>query len=114
MVKPSERRLNKKFIKVPSGKTKSVRYKEASKKKSICGLCSKGLQGTPRGNDGQKGKLSKTEKRPSILFGGVLCNKCRDAVFENTIKVKTGLKKITDVKVGMRKYVAQAMNAVKL
>jgi ribosomal protein L34E len=32
----------------------------------------------------------KLKKRPTGLFGVVLCSKCRDLLFEETIKVKSG------------------------
>jgi len=112
MTKPSDRRLNKKFVKVPSGKTKEVRYRTGGRKAS-CGLCAKPLQGTPKGKVSEIRKLSRTEKRPSVMFGGVLCNACRDKVFEDAIKVKFKTKAIADVKVSLRKYVDQAVKAIK-
>ncbi len=112
MVRPSERRLKKKYVRVPSGETKVVRIKDITKKSS-CGMCGKTLQGTPEGRNSEIKKLTKTQKRPTGLFGGVLCSKCRDLVFEETIKVKSGVKKLEDVRVGLKKYVSQAMKSVK-
>ena len=94
-MRPGERRKNKKFVKIPKG-TKTIVFKKGGRK-AVCEVCKKSLQGTPKGTVSQKNKLSKTQKRPSILFGGILCNKCRDMVFEEAIKVKLGIKTIEDV-----------------
>lgn len=107
MVAPNKRNLKKKFVKVTKS-TKEVRFRDASKG-AVCGICSKKLQGVPKGD---LKKLSKTEKRPSILFGGVLCNTCRDSVFDDAIMLKTGL--ITEDKVSFKKkqYVKDAVKKI--
>ena len=61
-----------------------------------------------------KPKLSKTERRPEIIFGGVLCSNCRSLVFENAIKVKLGVKKEDDLNLTMKKFVSQAIKRVGL
>jgi len=112
-MKPSDRRLSSKFVKTPGGRTVKKAFRKGAKE-TTCALCSNKVQGTPKGKDSDIGKLSKTEKRPSVLFGGVLCNKCRDIIYEEAIKVKTDVKKINDVKVGSRGYVEQALNRIDL
>jgi large subunit ribosomal protein L34e len=108
MVRPGERRLNKKFIKLPSGKTIIRRFRDGAKQAS-CGSCSKKLQGTPKGTVNEIRKLSKTEKRPSVLFGGILCKSCRDIIYEESIKVKLKIKKIEDIKPSYKEYVSKAI-----
>ncbi len=111
MVKISNVRLSKKYIRTPSGKV-SLRFERKSSSISKCGLTGKALQGTPKGKDSKVKKLSKTEKRPSVVFGGVLSNKARDQVFEEAIKVKIGYKKLEDVSISMKKYVTQALHSI--
>ncbi len=107
MVAPRQRNQNKKFVKVIKG-TKEIRYRDSSKG-SVCGICHKKLQGVPKGD---LRKLSKTEKRPSILFGGVLCNTCRDSVFDDAIMLKVGILKETEVSLKKKHYVDQALRQI--
>jgi len=108
MVRPSLRTQKKKFVKVTK-KTKEVRFRDSSKGAS-CGICAKKLQGVPKGD---LRKLSKTEKRPSILFGGVLCNTCRDSVFDDAIMLKTGLIDEKQISFKKKHYVKEAMAKIK-
>jgi len=112
MVKPGHRRLKKKFVRVPSGKAK-IKYERKGGKQSVCGICKVKLQGTPKGKASQIKKLPRTKKRPEVIFGGILCSKCRDSVFEEAIKVKTKYKGHDDVKVSLRKYVNQILAKIK-
>jgi len=105
-MKPSERVMKRKHVRVPSGESK-LRLIRHDKTKVSCGLCR--VKISSASNDP---KLSKTERRPTILFGGVLCSICRDAVFENAIKVKLGVKKVDDLNLTMKKFVQQAINRV--
>lgn len=104
MVKPSLRNQKKKFVKVTKS-TKEIRFRDGSKGAS-CSICSKRLQGVPK-----KGvaKLAKTEKRPSILFGGILCNTCRDSVFDDAIMLKTGLIEEKDVSFKKMHFVKESL-----
>jgi len=113
MVKPSDRRLNKKFVKLPGGKTVERRLRPGGKQTG-CALCDKTVQGTPKGHVSSIRKLSKTEKRPSAFFGGTLCNKCRDLTYEKAIMVKTKTKDISEIKISERKYVEIAMGHIEL
>ena len=58
------------------------------------------------------GKLAKSKKRPSAMFGGVLCSKCRNIVFDEAIKVNQESKKIEDVSLDIKNYVDSALKKV--
>jgi ribosomal protein L34E len=109
MVAPGKRNLKKKFVKVIK-KTKEIRFRDSSKG-SVCGICHKKLQGVPKGD---LRKMSKTEKRPSILFGGVLCNTCRDSIFDDAIMLKLNIIKDSDVSFKKKVYVNQALKHIDL
>jgi len=109
MVAPGKRHQKKKFVKVTKS-TKEIRFRDSSKG-ALCGICHKKLQGVPKGD---LRKLSKTEKRPSILFGGVLCNTCRDSVFDDAIMLKVGIVKDSDISFKKKTYVTQALKHIDL
>ncbi len=104
MVAPNKRNLKKKFVKVTKS-TKDVRFRDKPTISS-CAICKNILQGVPRGD---LKKLSKTEKRPSIVFGGILCSKCRDIVFDNAIMLKLKIINENDVSLKYKNYVNTAI-----
>lgn len=82
------------------------RFKDKKPKKRRCANCKELLHGVPhQKKTSEIRKLSKTEKRPSVRFGGILCSKCRRTMFEEAIKVKEGVKKKEDVDLSIKKYV---------
>ncbi|PIU02760.1 MAG: hypothetical protein COT55_01835 [Candidatus Diapherotrites archaeon CG09_land_8_20_14_0_10_32_12] len=105
-MRPGARVMKKKRVRVPSGESR-VSLIRQKKTKVSCGMCNERILSA----NNSRG-LSKTEKRPSVLFGGVLCSTCRDKVFENTIKVKIGAKKEEDLTITMRKFVSQAIKRI--
>lgn len=107
MVAPWQRRLKKKFRKSASG-SKAERYSE-KKSRPQCAITGKKLAGVPNSTKAGLSKKSKTEKRPSAPFGGVLSGEAREKVFIELGKVVAGIKEIDDVDVKYRKYVKQAM-----
>ena len=109
MVAPSERRKKKKFKRTPGGKVKKTSIKKRGSRKK-CALCSKPLSGTLRGR--KERKASKSKKRPSAPFAGVLCNNCRSLVFEEAFKVKAGVKGMEGVELRIRGYVEEALKKV--
>mgnify|MGYP001580841852 CR=1 FL=1 len=81
--------------------------------KRTCGLCGHELHGVPHGKTVvQVSKLSKTEKRPSTIFGGVLCTKCRTLVVEDAAKIKTGVISLSDVSFKEKNFVEMALPKV--
>ena len=105
-MKPSDRVKKRKMVVTPSGKAK-IRVIRHKKTKVSCAITKK-----PITSANNNPLLSKTEKRPSVIFGGVLSVKARNVVFENTIKVKLGIKKEEDLNLTTKKYVKQAIKKV--
>jgi large subunit ribosomal protein L34e len=64
-----------KQIKTPSGKN-ILRKLKRKPGKTICANCKKSLQGIITAIPSKIGKISKTEKTPSRMYGGYLCSKC--------------------------------------
>jgi ribosomal protein L34E len=55
------------------------------------------------------GKLSKTQKRPSVMFGGSLTSKERTLVFKEAAKIISGEKKIIKTDIRLKNYINQAI-----
>jgi len=62
-------------VRTPGGKLIIKRRKEKPGV-TLCAMCKEPLHGTKRRIPSKIGKISKTEKRPSRLYGGYLCAKC--------------------------------------
>ncbi|MFA5357928.1 MAG: 50S ribosomal protein L34e [archaeon] len=107
MTKPYQRTLKKKIRKSSSKKTRIFVREKPSKKR--CPVTGEALKGVPHARKCKANKQSKTEKRPSVPFGGVLSSKAREQVFIETGKIVAGVKKIDDVNNKYRKYVKQAL-----
>ncbi len=103
MVSPGQKTKKKKKRRVvKSTKEYYVREKTAKHK---CGICKAELHGVPHGKKvSEVSKLSKTKKRPSVPFGGVLCTKCRRIVAEERGKVENKLKDVSDVEIKIRQF----------
>lgn len=97
-----DRSKNKKKKRIPSGKSITV-YKKTKKRIVRCGLCKQKLKGIPTKKES---KLSKTKKRPTAKFGGMLCNKCREKIIIETIKVKEKIKKIEELEINTKKFIS--------
>jgi ribosomal protein L34E len=107
MPKRSERSKSKKFRRKASGKAKAV-FVRRKTGKHHCPLCKRVLHGVAHGKTAaQVRKLSKTKRRPTGLFAGVLCGKCRSLIAEEAAKVEAKAKKISEVELRLRKYVEQ-------
>ena len=104
MTTPGQKTKKKKKRRTPSG-SREYYVREKTAKRS-CAICKGQLHGVPHGKTvAGVSKLSKTEKRPSVPFGGVLCTKCRRQVFEERAKVENGLKKAEDLDLMIKKFV---------
>ncbi len=112
MPKPGERSSGKKFVRTTGGKV-AVRYVQGKSSKHRCALCKAILHGVPHGKrKAAVKKLSKSKSRPSGIFGGILCSKCRTNIIEEAIRVEHKLKDIAKVELSNREYVKMALNAV--
>ncbi len=107
MVAPGKRRMQYKNKKTAT-ETKREYFK-GKHKKIKCSITGKPLAGVPHETKaGLLGK-SKSEKRPTAPFGGILSGEAREDVFIELGKVVAGVKGIDDVDDKYRKYVKQAM-----
>ena len=78
-----------------------------------CALCKDMLHGVPHGKKTNAlKKLSKTQRRPSVPFAGILCGNCREQVAIETIKVATAQKKFSQVELRIQPYVKQLQASV--
>ena len=105
MPTPGQKTKKKKFRRTISGKSKVffTRKKTAKRK---CGLCGNILHGVPHGKTRTEvRKLSKSQRTPSVVFGGVLCSGCRSRVVEDAVKVNINLKEIGSITPKERAYV---------
>lgn len=105
--KKSDRSKKKKFRRKASGKAKRVFVKDKPGKHK-CALCKKTLHGVPHGKtSAEVRKLSKTKRRPTALFAGVLCGSCRALVVGEAAKAEANAKKFGDIELRLQKYVKQ-------
>ena len=107
MPKRSDRSKKKKFRRKASGNAKRI-FVRGKTGKHKCALCERILHGVPHGKtSAQVRKLSKTKRRPTALFAGVLCSKCRAKAVAEAAKVEAKAKKFEDVELRLQKYVKQ-------
>jgi ribosomal protein L34E len=105
MVDTGKRRMKRKSIKRPSKTTKT--YYRDRKQKTNCAVSGNKLAGTHNTN-----KKSKSQKRPSVPFGGIVSGKERERIFIETGKVICGEKTLDKVGQKYRKFVEQAIKRV--
>ncbi len=112
MVNISEARKKMKTKKTVGGK-KVFRGEREKPRKLLCAVCSGQLSGVQHGQKKSKlGKNSKTQKRPSVLFGGILCATCREIVLIEAIKIKSGLKKPVKTSFAIKPFVEIAIKRI--
>lgn len=74
------RSLSKKRVRLPSGKV-STHYEDKRNSFSTCHFCGKPLNGV---KTNKISKFSKSEKRPSRPFAGVLCHSCLEKLIKQS------------------------------
>ena len=101
MVKPFQRssRYKRKSVRVPSGEAKQRFVERTKKKVHVCAICKAPLQAV-------KESGSKTEKRPTRMFAGVLCHTCLDRVIRYATRINDGIITMDDVDIKYRPYVS--------
>ena len=109
----SAKMKRKKFFRTISGKVRIGQQVKKTKKRT-CILCKSQLHGVPHGKSkAMLASMSKTEKRPSAIFGGKLCSNCRRKVVDEAIMVKQNSKDIRNVDLSLKKFVNQTMEKMK-
>lgn len=104
MVDTGKRSMKKKMRKTPS--KNSIEYFKGKNSKRKCPITKKALLGVTH-NQKKAKKQSKTQKRPSVPFGGVLNSKARQEVFVEIGKIISGIKSIEEVDQKYRKFIVQ-------
>lgn len=100
--KEKRKRLSKRTV---------IVFKKPVKGKKQCALCKERLLGTK--TLAKERKASKSEKRPSRIFGGILCTKCTSYVLNEAVKVKEGVKELSAVKLSVKNYAENALQKMK-
>ncbi|MCX8190354.1 MAG: hypothetical protein N3F05_03975 [Candidatus Diapherotrites archaeon] len=106
MGKKAKSSRKKIYRRTPSGRVNIYFEKKSKKGKASCALCKSKLAGTKQAKN-----ISKSEKRPSALLAGILCNKCRRVVIEEAIKVREGVKGLKNCDIREIKYIEQALKS---
>ncbi|ARM75948.1 50S ribosomal protein L34e [Acidianus manzaensis] len=70
------------YVKLPSGKSK-IHYNEKKNGSAKCQICNRPLQAVPTN---KVNNLSKSEKRPQRVFGGVLCHECVENLIKQAVR----------------------------
>ncbi len=104
MAKPSDKPKKRKFRRKAFGKAREY-FEKPEKGRRKCGVCGKILAGTR--SEKKSRKESKSQKRPSGKFGGILCGRCRRLVIEEAVKVREGIKQLKNVDIRLRGYVKE-------
>ena len=108
----SAKQKRKKFIRPVSGKARVVKARKKTSKLT-CFVCNSLLHGVPHGKTkAQIARLSKSEKKPSALFGGILCTACRRQVMDEAALVNQEAKGIQQVDLSLQKFVQQAVERI--
>ncbi len=90
-----------------------IRKKEARHSAHTCALTGEKLMGVPHGkNVAQVRRMTKSGRRPSVMFGGILSSAARRSVISESAAIWSGAKKLTDVDLKSRKFVEQALLAL--
>ena len=81
--KHRSRSLRKVFKKLPGGRL-GIHYERKRPKRAHCASCGRALHGVPRGLPYEFKHISKTQRRPERIYGGVMCGNCtRDILISN-------------------------------
>ncbi|HIH16512.1 MAG TPA: 50S ribosomal protein L34e [Candidatus Diapherotrites archaeon] len=109
---PHERTSKKKFYRSPGGAAR-VTYIRGKSGRHHCAYCGGVLHGVPhsKGVAGTRA-LSRSQRRPSALFAGKLCTRCRATAVEEAAKVKSGFKAAEAVELSLKPFVLEAMARV--
>ena len=105
MVDRQTRVKTRKFRRTP-GAVVSTQFTRDKKSYAECAVTGKRLHGTGHQGKNLVGKRSKSEKRPSVKFGGQLSGPARRELWENVALVEAGKKALNMVPVKLRKFIA--------
>ncbi len=106
MVSPRERSNSFKVRtrRTPGGR-KTLIQKQGKPSKAHCALTQDILHGVPTRKRGQLTKMSKTQKRPERMFGGVLSHKILRTLIKEKTRLQEGFISEGEVKPTHMKYI---------
>ncbi|MBM3281814.1 MAG: hypothetical protein FJY86_00540 [Candidatus Diapherotrites archaeon] len=112
MPSKSERRKLRGFRR--TAKATRMITKGKKHKKLRCANCNAVLHGVAHGaNRSRMAKISKTQRRPTGMMSGILCNTCKRIIITEVAKVDAGIKKMSDTDISIRNYMKQIEKQVK-
>ncbi|MEW5955812.1 MAG: 50S ribosomal protein L34e [Candidatus Micrarchaeota archaeon] len=106
MTSPRMRSTNAKtrMRRTPTGRRTQIQ-KPKKPSPARCALCACILQAVPRRGRSEMAKLSKTEKRPERVYGGVLCAACSQQLVKEKTRLATGVLLRSEVPITHLKYI---------
>jgi len=107
MVDRHNRVKRRKFRKTPGART-AMHCTNEKKEFSECAITGMRLHGTGNQSKSKLRKNSKTSRRPSVKFGGMLSSSARKLVWENYALVLAGKRTMEEVPAGIRHFVKDA------
>ena len=112
MVDRATRVMRKRFRRTPGGTT-ATHYSRAKKTYAECAVTGNKLLGMGNQMKSSVRKNSKSAKKPSVKFGGVLSSPARKELWENYALVAAGRKDYNEVPSKLKKFLKQDMVKVK-
>lgn len=78
--------------------------------KILCALCKRKLSGVPHNKSiTEIAKMPKSEKRPSRIFAGTLCNICSQSIVRESALLKDGAREMKDISLKKKIFVEEAL-----
>lgn len=112
MPSKSERRKLRGFRR--TAKATRMVTKGKKHKKLRCAICEGVLHGVPHGaSRSHVAKQSKSQRRPTGMLGGIVCNVCKRMLVNEMAKVNAGIKKMSDTQISIRPFLKQIEKQVK-
>ncbi|MBI5553303.1 MAG: hypothetical protein HY917_01030 [Candidatus Diapherotrites archaeon] len=110
MPNKTQRTRKKKMVRTP-GKT-SRRFVGTKARPHASALSGRPLSGVTHGKRGKVNKHSKTQKRPTVPFGGLLNGPDRRRIMEQAARVRHGFKTIQAVNLKEQILIQQALSKI--
>ncbi|MFH1285657.1 MAG: 50S ribosomal protein L34e [Candidatus Micrarchaeota archaeon] len=86
--------------KTPGGRISTIYSRRKKKPLVRCGICKRVLTGVSN-----KRGASKTERKPSRLFGGMLCHRCVSRIIQQRARIENGEITKEEIEVRFKRYV---------
>ncbi len=96
--KHRSRSVKKRQVRIPGGRT-VTHYRKKKPSKHTCGRCGRILLGVPNRIQSEAKNMNKSERIPSRIYAGNLCNDCVDSLirYKTRFEVKFRYPKFSDL-----------------